>query len=177
MEQLTDGDLRIINDLDAPHTFVQGSLRGKPDLTLAGINVIEKVLNWSVDDSFFSFSDPLYIRFALSYIPERKTNIRYKTKNKSCKKFNTKIKEKEHDLLEDLLKVGKVDELELHVNKLTSLLIEMADENFRKGDLSYKPTIRWYSQELRIQRNKVAAHYKRHKKTRTTKFIMKIIRR
>lgn len=163
LEHLTDKNLAIINDLDATHTFVQGSLRGKPDLTLGGINICNKVSNWSVDDKSFSFSDHLYICYSLRFRPEKISNIRYKTKNKSFTRFNKKLKEREYALLEDLLMVRNVDDLDRHVNKLMAIIIEISDDCFRKGELSYKPTMRWFSQELRIHRNKVSACYKRYK--------------
>lgn len=45
------------------------------------------------------------------------------------------------------------------MNKIT----EIADLCFRKGPISYKPTIRWYTNRLRVERSKVAASYKRYK--------------
>lgn len=90
LEHIMDKDLRILNDPDATHTFVQGSLKGRPDLNLGGVEICAKIDNWSVDDENFSFSDNLYIRFKLNYIPERKQNISYKTKRKSFQSFNKK---------------------------------------------------------------------------------------
>lgn len=92
LEHLSEKNLNIVNYPDAEHSFVQGSSKGRPDLTLAGVNICEKIMNWSVDSSTFSFSDHRYIKFSLEYVPEVRYNIRFKTKNKSFAKFNRKIK-------------------------------------------------------------------------------------
>lgn len=164
LEHLSEKNLNIVNDPDAEHSFVQGSSKGRPDLTLAGVNICEKIMNWSVDSSTFSFSDHRYIKFSLEHVPEVRYNIRFKTKNKSFAKFNRKIKYIEKELLEDLGKVENTNDLDRHVFDTMENLNDISTDCFRKGTLSYKPVVRWFTENLRSQRNKVAASYKRHRR-------------
>lgn len=164
LEHLAEKNLSIVNDPDAPHSFVQGSSKGRPDLTLAGVNICEKFTSWVVDSTTFSFSDHRYIKFTLDYVPDVRQNIRYKTKNKSFTKFNKKIKNIEKDLLNDLIQVQNINQLDDHVNETMQKLNDISSICFRKGSLSYKPVIRWYTDNLKSQRNKVAASYKRHRR-------------
>lgn len=161
LEHLIEKDLIIMNDTDAPSTFVQGDLTGRPDLTLGGLDICDKINNWYVDDRVFSYSDHRYIRFNLGYTAIKKMNNRYKTKNKSFKKFNGIIKDKEHSWLQNLLIVRNAQDLDEHVNNFMTDIECVTKNCFRMGSLSYKSTIRWYSDELRTDRNKVAALYKR----------------
>lgn len=165
LEHLVSCNLKIVNDVDAPHTFIQGDLKGRPDLTLAGIDICQKIDSWFVDDVNFSFSDHRYIRFDLGYIPEKISNIRYKTKNKSFAKFNKQAKNAEHVRLHELLKVKTVVDLDDHVEDLMTYITELADINFRKGSASYRPTYNWYNNSLKEERNKVAAAYKRYNRS------------
>lgn len=124
LEHLLEKDLRIINDTDAAHTFVQGSLKGRPDLTLGGLEICRKIDNWYVDEKNYSFSDHRYIRYSLGYVASKKTNQRYKTKNKSFRKFNDNIKKKEEYWLNELLKIKNTEDLEKHVNQFVEEVSE-----------------------------------------------------
>lgn len=66
-------------------------------------------------------------------------------------------------MLDDLLKIRTTDELDNHVSNYMKKVTDICNSCFRKGPLSYKPTIRWLTDTLRIERNKVAASYKRYK--------------
>lgn len=151
-----------MNDPDAPHSFVQGSLKGRPDLTLGGIDISDKLDNWFVDDRNFSHSDHRYIRFTLKYTPKSNTKQRYKTKNKSFKKFNEDVKKMERDMFQELQRVKNAGSLDEHVENFMKQIIEKLDRHFRKGKMSLVPTIRWYNEDLKIMRNKVSALYKRY---------------
>lgn len=159
LEHIMDKDLKIMNDATAPHSFVQGSLKGRPDLTLGGLEICNKLNNWYVDDKTFSFSDHRYIRFSLGYSPKINTKIRYKTKNK---KFSKDVKSSEMNWLRSLLSVKTPQELNTHVESFMNQVTAFADKHFRKGSLSYTPTIKWFNNNIRIERNKVAVLYKRH---------------
>lgn len=52
-------DLIILNDFDSDPTFVSdsGDLTGRPDLTMAGLNIYEKISEWRVDNTVNSLSD------------------------------------------------------------------------------------------------------------------------
>lgn len=101
MEHLLMYSLSICNDPEAPSSFVQGSLLGRPDLTLLGLNWCDKIEGWLVDKNF-SFSDHRYIVFKLDFDPLTKANRRFKTKNKSLYKFNRLLEFKYKDWINSL---------------------------------------------------------------------------
>lgn len=82
LEHLSTKHLYILNDPDAPSSFVQRSLSGHPDLTLGGNEIRDHLENGYVDTDNFSFSDHRYVRFSLTYQILLKNNDRYKTKTK-----------------------------------------------------------------------------------------------
>lgn len=88
LESLIDNGLAIMNDTDAPYSFVQGDISGRPDLTLSSHYLSQFISNWQVDDRIFSYSDHRYIRFTIDLIPSIINNVRFKTKNKPFNKFN-----------------------------------------------------------------------------------------
>lgn len=164
LEYLMISNLRLVNDPGAPHTYVQDDRKGRPDLTLAGLDVLPYLQNWMVDDTFYSFSDHKYICFKLNLnIVERKL-IRYKTKNKSLKKFNRVFGVKYDLLSTSLERVTNVDALEDWMNNFNDYLIHVMNRCFKLGTITHKPSINWYTLELKIERNKVNALYKRHRR-------------
>lgn len=162
LEHLVEKQLRIMNDVTAPHSFVQGTRKGRPDLTLGGLEICDKLNNWFVDDKIFSYSDHRYIRFSLNYTPIIRLRQRFKTKNKSFRKFIEDIRKFEKNWLQDLILIKNTSDLDDHVEDFMKIVTEMSEKHFRKGTLSYKPTIKWFSEKLRSARNKVSAHYKRY---------------
>lgn len=66
---------------------MQGSLTRRPDLTLFGLNMCDKIDSWNVDDKCLSFSYHRYITFNIDFEPIIKANSRFKTKNKSLNKL------------------------------------------------------------------------------------------
>lgn len=56
-DYLMISNLRILNDPGAPQSYVQDERKGRPDLTLADVDVFQFLDGWSVDDRTFSFSD------------------------------------------------------------------------------------------------------------------------
>lgn len=140
LEHLMDKDLHIINDTDAVHTFVQGSLKVRQDLTLGGLEVCNKINNWYVDDRNYSFSDHRYIRYSLGYVVSTTRNYRFITKNKSFRRFNDRIRKEEANWLKELLKIRNVEYLDNHVDQFMKDLTEIADSCFRKVSLSLSQT-------------------------------------
>lgn len=161
LEHLANTQLSILNDPGAPHSFIQGPLKGRPDLTLGGNEIKAHLDGWFVDVDRYSFSDHRYIRYNLSYQPLIRTNYRYKTKNKSFKKFNQKISEHMPAWKLGLIRVNDAKDLDEFVSNFTEDLTNIANSCFKKGKLSHKPTIRWYDNDLKILRNKISALYKR----------------
>lgn len=164
LEYLMLSDLRLINDPGAPHSFVQDDRTGRPDLTLVGKNLLPYIQNWSVDDSFFSFSDHRYITYKLDMDIIFKSLMRFKTKNKTMKKFNRIFGLRHDQIMDSLERVTNTDGLEDWMENFYDYLQYTMNRSFKFGPLTNKPSTRWYTDELRVERNKVNAHYKRYRK-------------
>lgn len=100
----------------------------------------------------------------LNYNPVRKTITRYKTKNKSFYKFNKIFKQEGVYLEKELNKVNSTNLLDEWMNKLYEKLDMVMKKCFRRESLSHKPTLKWFTNDLRIERNKVNAAFKRTRK-------------
>lgn len=161
LEFLTENDLHIVNDARSPYTFIQGSLSGRPDLTIVGLDVLNKIFNWSVDDQNFSFSDHRYIRFELDYDLTTNFEKRLKTKNKNFFRFNQKVGNYAKTWSRNLENVITATDLDSHTEHVMHDIIKISESCFRYGDLSYTPTHHWFSNKLKILRNQVSAAYKR----------------
>lgn len=115
-----------------------------------------------MDDKTFSYSDHRYVRFTLEYSPIVRLKLRYKTKNKNFKRFNEDVKKRETSWLNYLIAVNTTHDVNVHVENFMKQVTDLVDRHFRKGSLSYKPTIKWFNNDIRIVRNKVSALYRRH---------------
>lgn len=162
MEHLMLYSLSICNDPEAPHSFVQGSITGRPDLTLLGLNLCDKIESWMVDDKCFSFSDHRYIKFSLDFEPTKKANLRFKTKNKSFKKLDKLIDESCGRWTSSLSDVYTGFDLDIWAEKWQDDINKMMNKCFRRGKITHKTTNYWYTPELKSMRNKINALYKRY---------------
>lgn len=161
LEHLVHKDMFILNDPDAPETFEQGNLKGRPDLTIGGINIVQQLSGWTVNNTHISFSDHKYIHFSLSFTPILRYNKRYKTKNKNFNRFNRLIEKNYINWMKELLKIMNIHDLDCWMQNFESNLLDIMKRNFRLGTLSYKPSSTWFTSELRIERNRLNAIYKR----------------
>lgn len=137
VEHLAEKDLYNLNDSDAPYSFVWNSLVGRPDLTLGGHNICNKIENWSVDVKKFPFSDRRYITYNMTQYLVKRNNFCYKTKNKSFNKFNRKTKDLKQDWLSQLLSVYTPDDLDVHVKNFTIDIINISNSCFKLGNISF----------------------------------------
>lgn len=167
-EYLMISCLRILNDPTAPHSYQQDDRKGRPDLTLAGVELLQYLDNWCVDDKFFSFSDHKYITFELKLNILSSRILRFKTKNKSMKKFNRIFGENYDKLFTTLERVQNVDGLEDWVVNFDDYLQFVLHKCFKKGPINHRPTTDWYTPQLRSERNKVNALYKRYTRNLAT---------
>lgn len=164
LEFLSLYNLKIINDTDSPPTYVQDDRQGRPDLTLAGDNICNLLDSWTVESETDSFSDHKYIRYKLNLKPTVRFLRRYKTKYCSFAKFNENLEKSSTDLLKDLLSVKTPMALDNWTECFQLLLTELANKHFKLKKIGYKPKVSWYTKELKADRNKVNACYKRYKK-------------
>lgn len=98
-------DLQILNDFDADFPYVQDNRKGRPDLTISGINISDKLNSWTAHTNNFSYSDQRYISYDVNYNPAEQMLFHYKTKNKSFFNFNNHLKTR----VEELITLSVVD--------------------------------------------------------------------
>lgn len=163
-EHIMTSNLKILNDPGAPHSFVQGERKGRPDLTLAGVDVIEFLDSWSVDDKTFSFSDHRYLVFDLKLNVVLNTVQRYKTKHKSMAKFNKLFARRNDVMHEKLERVRNTAGLETWMTDFNDYIQHVMGKCFSRGSITHRPTTTWYTNALKTERNRVNALYKRHRK-------------
>lgn len=137
LEFITNYDLHLVNDVDAPPTFTQGIISGRPDLTISGLNILSKINNWHVDVRNYSFSDHRYILSELDFNILTTADKRFKTKNKCFYNFNNLVRSNSSRWLADLRKVNNTVDLDVHVNTTMNELFLIAESCFRLGDMSY----------------------------------------
>lgn len=131
-EYLMTTDLRMVNDCDAPHSYVQDDRTGRPDLTLLGVDTVPYLQEWKVDDRVFSFSDHRYIIFSLCLSPIYRTYNRFKTKNKSMYRFNRNFSEQYDLLYTSLKRVFDQSSLEEWTENFNDYLQTTMSKSFRR---------------------------------------------
>lgn len=164
IEHLVTNNLFIINDPDSDYTWSVDDRHGRPDLTLGGADICGSIVSWLVDADECSFSDHKYIRYVLNYSPVRRLQTRYKTKNKNFYKFNRLFKRAIPVLTTALTEVASCEELENWMELFYEEIIGVTKKCFRRGTLAYSSAPSWYTPELRSNRNRVNALYKRWSK-------------
>lgn len=161
LEHIINYSLTILNDPDAEHSFVQGDLKGRPDLTIAGLNICPALVSWEVDSLTHTFSDHRYILYALDFAPLIKKRVRYRTKNVGFGGFYRDVLRKKYDWLKSLIEVKSQVELDEWILGFHNQIDVIMAGNFKLKKFSHKPTFEWFTDEIRIERNKLSALYKR----------------
>lgn len=129
-------------------------------------NLIENVLtSWYVDEETPTKSDHRYILYELSFEVTLKVYKRFKTKYTNFKEFNTKFKKFNKQLLEALEEIVDTRELEKFIENLTNIIQSVALKSFKLKSNKYFPNASWWSGELRAERNKLKALYKKLRKS------------
>lgn len=164
LEHLIVKNLFLLNDPQADHTWTKEDMKGRPDVTLGGTDICNDLLYWKVDSDVHSFSDHKYIRFCLNYSAIRRNTLRFKTKNKSFFQFNKLLRSELGFLESELTRVNDCDSMDSWMNKFYEVLERLLNRCFRRGTISHKPSLKWYTETLRIERNKVNAAYKRSRR-------------
>lgn len=154
-------NLFILNDPDSDYTWLVDERKNRPDLTLGGTDVCNNLASWSVDTKIFSFSDHRFTIFKLDYKPLIRYNSRFKTKNKSFVRFICTVERDYPELMDSLSKVIAPTQLDSWLQRFYVILDRSTRTCFRRGNLSYKPKMIWFTGTLRMQRNRVNALYKR----------------
>lgn len=164
LEHLVANNLFLLNDPQAEYTWTKEKRKGKPDVTLGGTDICNDLIYWIVDSDTFSYSDHKYIRFKFKYKAVRKAITRYKTKNKSFFRFNRIFRNEGSSLESELNGVTDSGAVETWMELFYAVLEKVMSKCFRRGVLSHKPSLKWYTEVFRIGRNQVNAAYKRMKK-------------
>ena len=161
LDYIALNDLTILNDPEVPYTYREGNKIGTPDFTLGGINVLEFLDSWLVLDTINSDSDHLFVYFTLNLKSLENKNFRYKTLNSSFKRFNNIFKDHIPNMDSCLDNVENVKDLDDFVNNFQNLIQTTMETCFKKRKLRFTPKLTWYTEELKIKRNRLNAIYKR----------------
>lgn len=161
LDHIMNYSLTILNDPDADHTFIQGESKGRPDLTVAGLNICQNLISWEVDSKWHTFSDHRYILFALDLVPLIKKRERYRTKNVGFSGFHKEIMLHKHDWLNCLIEIKNQNALDEWIQIFQTQMGDIMRRSFRLKKFSHKPTFVWFTEEIRIARNRLSAFYKR----------------
>lgn len=164
MDHLQVNNLCIVNDTEAHPTFVQGSLSGRPDLTLAGYELSNHLFNWNVDINRYSFSDHRFITYDLDYSPVIRDKARFKTRGKNFKKFNEIFAGHKREWLRQVLLIKTPAELDDWVQGFSVSIHNIMTMCFKRGTITHKPTFNWFTTEIKTARNHVSALYKRYRR-------------
>lgn len=160
--------LTLINDIEAPSTFVGEIDRpcsSSPDVTLCTEDISSNITSWYIDLINQSMSDHRYIRFSLDLKPEILTLNRFKTKFTTFKKFNKLFGNSQSDLMEKLEKVMNKTQMDTWLENFNSVITETCQKTLKTKKCKLYPTFKWWNDSLKSQRNKIAALYKRFKKS------------
>lgn len=160
--------LTLINDIEAPSTFIGEIDRpcsSSPDVTLCTEDISSNITSWYVNLINQSMSDHRYIRFSLNLKPEILTLNRFKTKFTTFKKFNKIFGNLQSDLMERLEKVTNITQMDIWLENFNSVITETCQKTLKIKKCKLYPTFKWWNDSLKIQRNKIAALYKRFKKS------------
>lgn len=159
VDQIMAYNYVILNPPSCPPTYRSGRKVGRPDLTLCTQALYPYIENWQVIDTLFGDHYPIEttISFSIPKLPKR----RFKTKNIPFTNFNKQIlQECEKINFKNVKTKEEFDEL---YQTFKNKILKIANKNFKKK-AAFKPLkIAWWSTELRVQRNKVAALYKKAK--------------
>ena len=164
MDYIALNDLVILNDPCQLYTLKEGHKKGNPDFTLGGHYIVDHMHYWKVLTDEPSLSDHLYIQFELSLEVMEKRDFRYKTKSSNFGYFNFIFNNYSKNLYESLKSITNVNDLENWMKDFQIIMHFVQDTVFKKKPLRTRVKTSWYTKDLKIQRNKLNALYKRSNK-------------
>lgn len=176
---LLSKNLILLNDTEAQPTFIgepNRPCKGTPDVTICTQDLSDCIDSWFVETEEASLSDHRYIHFSMSVQPKFITLKRFKTKHTTFKKFNHLFRQKSTELHESLLKLNSRLELDSWLQHFNDVLNTTCSQSLKTKTLRLYPTFDWWSDALRIQRNKISALRKRLKSTGDVKWREKLQR-
>lgn len=163
-------DLNILNDLSKDSTFYHAGRSGNPDLTLCSADFVDNINNWNVLDHPDSLSDHRYITYEIKSGLVVNLLDRYYTKHGKYGKLKYLIGNSMHS---EFLKINNVDSVETMdecVKDIINKINNICSKCFKKKKFILKNTLHWYTEDLRIMRNKIKAIYLRFKRTKDIKY-------
>lgn len=155
-------DISIANNPgDLPTYFNPGSgLEGRPDLTLLTQTAAHLLDNWSVQPTE-SCSDHRYITYEFICSPRRKITQRYKSKFFRGAKLARDLKSLVASLRSQLQSCSDMASIDAFLSSFYGSLTRICNENYKKKGIGRRISLAWWSSDLRTQRNKVNALYRR----------------
>lgn len=159
--------LIVINDPHCTPTFQTDHAKGWPDVSMASFSLYPRINFWSVEEDL-NYGDHRLITIEtdiqISKLPLR----RYRTKNTSFKKFSKCLKDAFNQQKLNFKTIRNTDEFDTEYNKLVTMIIEVSDKSLKKKKSSFTPTITWWNNDLRRNRNYVKALQRKQKNPNST---------
>ena len=168
-EFVTTYRLIILNDPQCLPTYesLDSRQQGRPDLSLSSQSLFPYLSNWEVSRDLI-FSDHRHITINIDIRIPPLPRRRYKTKNVPKTKFISGLLSsiKNHNI--DFNTVKNKPEFDQTYDKFYNELILNCNKHFKTKKSFAKPRLSWWTPELRSQRNKVKALYRKTKLTYAT---------
>lgn len=168
LDFLNNTNFILVNDPQGPKTFSFLGCEGNPDLTFCSPTNFHLLKTWMVDDSTDSLSDHRYINITLELPLIQQTISRYNTKHTNFYKFNKLFKNYNLNLIDSLKEITNQIELDLWITDFNQIIDFISQIAFRKKQLNLTPKYQWWTNDLKIQRNKVSALLKKYNRTKET---------
>lgn len=172
IQQIGRKRLIVINNPHCDPTFETTISKGWPDVSLSSMQLFDKISDWSVKNEM-DFADHRLITIVLTEKTEKIPQRRYRTKYANFKKFIKEYKEmiKQNEIT--FTKINTMEDLEKEYRKFEQGIQTVAENTLKKKNFYYTPSLKWWTPNLRKQRNYVAALYKKHKLNNTEESLLK----
>lgn len=160
-------DLVVINDKTQPPSFYMNENKGYPDMTIASSDIKDKFFDWTVLDDFDSASDHRYIMYKFDATPITVSHQRYNSKFYSiaqARKLMYPLLLSASTRIESCHDSHDINEF---IDSFTDDLTQVCDKIFKKKKVQPRANIKWWTDDLRMMRNKLKALHIRLKRDPT----------
>lgn len=160
----TEHNVCIMNNPEQLPTYYTPYVTGHPDLTLCSPKIEENFYDWTVLEDITN-SDHRYITYHITSKFTLKYNIRYKSKYGKKNIFKKKIVNFSNSIETTMQQIQTEDDLEQFIPNFYNAMYEICNKVYRKKKYTCNRKITWWNENLRKERNRLNAVYKRYKRT------------
>ncbi|XP_035230906.1 uncharacterized protein LOC118202812 [Stegodyphus dumicola] len=158
-------NMSVLNHHDAAPTFDRVHSQGWPDLTVATLQIAQKIQDWTVVEGL-SLSDHNYIRFSIA--SETATSIikRYNLPGNKVRTFAAAIKSQLAHFAELIEQATTTEALQVITSDIMSTIRTVCNELLPTRTTKKISNLNWWSSHLREQQQKFRALRRRLKQER-----------